>query len=80
MQNEGSNGVHSSEQDLEKQGNNQEGLSVVGSGDEANQTLPTIVGLITHVWCWCWVPVGGGRLDRKIRVTRSEIFFISAGE
>ncbi|KAK3228222.1 hypothetical protein Dsin_008084 [Dipteronia sinensis] len=43
MQNEGSNGDHSCEQDLEKQGKSQEGLSVVGSGDEANQTLPTIV-------------------------------------
>ena len=32
MQNEGSNGVRSCEQDLGKQGNNQEGLSVVGSG------------------------------------------------
>ncbi|KAK3224734.1 hypothetical protein Dsin_004596 [Dipteronia sinensis] len=43
MQNEGSNGGHSCEQDLEKQGKSQEGLSVVGSDDEANQTLPTIV-------------------------------------
>ncbi|KAL5833229.1 hypothetical protein ACOSQ3_016903 [Xanthoceras sorbifolium] len=43
MQNERSNGVHSCEQDLEKQGTNQEGLSVVGCGDEDNQTLPTIV-------------------------------------
>ncbi|TXG72013.1 hypothetical protein EZV62_000592 [Acer yangbiense] len=43
MQNEGSNGGHSCEQDLEKQGKSQEGLSVVGSGDEANQTLSTIV-------------------------------------
>ncbi|TXG65811.1 hypothetical protein EZV62_007086 [Acer yangbiense] len=32
MQNEGSNGGHSCEQDLEKQGKSQEGLSVVGSG------------------------------------------------
>ncbi|KAK0598946.1 hypothetical protein LWI29_000969 [Acer saccharum] len=43
MQNEGSNGGHSCEQDLEKQGKSQEGLLVVGSGDEAIQTLPTIV-------------------------------------
>ncbi|KAK1557680.1 hypothetical protein Q3G72_029458 [Acer saccharum] len=43
MQNEGSNGGHSCEQDLEKQGKSQEGLSGVGSGDEANQTLFTIV-------------------------------------
>ncbi|KAK2663487.1 hypothetical protein Ddye_002061 [Dipteronia dyeriana] len=43
MQNEGSNGGHSCEQDLKKQGKSQKGLSVVGSGDEANQTLSTIV-------------------------------------
>ena len=43
MQNEGSNGGHSCEQDLEKQVKSQEGLLVVGSGDEANQTLSTIV-------------------------------------
>ncbi|KAK3231730.1 hypothetical protein Dsin_003611 [Dipteronia sinensis] len=43
MQNEGSNWGHSCEQDLEKQGKSQEGLSVVGSDDEANQTLSTIV-------------------------------------